>query len=199
MSEVSPKAAFDALFVADRINRSTGPVSLDEIQVFIYLACLLALYDGKPVSKWGYGFLATPASSPFSVDLFNAIESLKAARLFSPHDEKVVLSLRGQDELAMWCELDWFADRVPYLEGATGASAAMPVSSVKAGVILEPDISRAVALDVPKELLEDPEFSEVYEQFKVLRTSLGDAVPDHMVPAVVWLSFLLEQADAARR
>ncbi|MPY33146.1 hypothetical protein FNH09_18335 [Streptomyces adustus] len=199
MSQAAPEASFDALFVASELSREGEEVTLSAVQIFIYLACLLGLYDKKPVASWGYKFLSTPASSPWSMELYNAVEWLKSKRLLAADEEKFRLTPTGKKELELWMSLGRFSDRVPYLRGATGASAAMPVSSVEEGVSREPHLARAVELDVPQELLEDANLKQVYDQFSVLKATLGSDIPDYMVPAVVWLSFLLEQATKVER
>jgi hypothetical protein len=199
LSQASPAASFDALFVASEVSGEKEEVTLSGLQVFIYLACLLGLYDKKPVASWGYKFLSTPASSPWSMELYNAVEWLKSRHLLTAKEDKLQVTALGKTELKLWLELGRFSERVPYLKGATGASAAMPVSSVQEGVAHEPHLARAVRLDVPQELLEDANLRQVYDQFAVLKTTLGDEIPDYMVPAVVWISFLLEQATNAGR
>jgi hypothetical protein len=199
LSQASPEASFDALFVVSEVSEETKEMSLASIQIFIYLACLLGLYDRKPIASWGYTFFSTPTSSPFSFELYNAVEFLKARHLLATDENKLVITQAGRRELDLWMQLGRFSDRVPYLRGSTGASAAMPVSSVEQGVALEPHLARAQKLEVPQELLEDGNLAQVYAQFAVLKTSLGSDIPDYMVPAVVWLSFLLEQtADSGK-
>ncbi|MER6069979.1 hypothetical protein ABT187_14250 [Streptomyces sp. NPDC001817] len=199
MSQASPEASFDALFVASELSDENEEVTLSALQIFIYLACLLGLYDKKPVASWGYRFLSTPASSPWSMELYNAVEWLNSRHLVTVNEDKVQVTAAGKAELKLWLELGRFSERVPYLRGSTGASAAMPISSVEQGVAHEPHLARATKLEVPQELLEDANLKQVYEQFSVLKTTLGSDIPDYMVPAVVWLSFLLEQAANARR
>ena len=197
MNQASPEASFDILFVVSEISDDLGEISLSAVQIFIYLACLLGLYDRKPISSWGYTFISTPASSPFSLELFTAIEFLKSRHLLESNEDKLHITKAGKRELGLWLSLGRFTERIPYLRGSTGASAAMPVSSVEEGVTREPHLARALELDVPQELLEDANLVQVYDQFAVLKSTLGNEVPDYMVPAVVWLSFLLEQAADA--
>ncbi|MET8944206.1 hypothetical protein ABZX30_11615 [Streptomyces sp. NPDC004542] len=197
MSQASPEASFDALFVVSEISDETKEISLSSVQIFIYLACLLGLYDRKPVASWGYTFFSTPTSSPFSVELYNAVEFLKVRQLLASEEDRLVITEAGRKELDLWLQLGRFSDRVPYLRGSTGASAAMPVSSVEEGVAREPHLAKAQQLEVPQELLEDANLAQVYAQFAVLKRSLGSDIPDYMVPAVVWLSFLLEQTANA--
>ncbi|MFK0129148.1 hypothetical protein ACIQRZ_02235 [Streptomyces rubiginosohelvolus] len=192
---VNPDASFDHLFVIGELSKAGQSLNLGEVQIFIYLACMLGLYDGRPVATWGYSFVATPDSSPFSIELLEASDSLIASGLIATAGEFMTISERGQKELDRWERLTRFAPRVPYLRGATGAAVAMPLSVVKEGVELEPQLHNARALQHSRHLLDEAGISQIYRHFQVLESSLGKNVPDYMIPAVVWLSFLLEQDD----
>ncbi|GGY34448.1 hypothetical protein [Streptomyces anulatus] len=194
MKDATPEASFDALFVISRVSNEERLISALEIQVFVYLACLLGLYDKRPVSKWGYSFLSTPSAKLFSVDVINAIDFLAGKGLISSDGDTCRIAEAGKRELALWSDLSRFSDRIPYLDGATGASTAMPIATVQEGVSLEPHLSRVTKLNVSRDLLEDSGLVQVYAQFGALEKALGNPVPDYMVPAVVWLSFLLEQS-----
>ncbi|MFE9057144.1 hypothetical protein [Streptomyces mutabilis] len=197
MKDATPEASFDALFVISRISTEERSISALEIQVFVYLACLLGLYDKRPVSKWGYSFLSTPSARLFSVDILNAIDFLSEKGLIVSDGDSCQIAEAGKRELILWSELSRFSDRIPYLEGATGASTAMPIATVQEGVSLEPQLAHVAKLNVSRELLEDSGLVQVYAQFGALEKALGNPVPDYMVPAVVWLSFLLEQSAGA--
>jgi hypothetical protein len=192
---VNPDASFDCLFVLGELAKTDQSLNLSEIQIFIYLACMLGLYDGRAVAKWGYAFVATPDSSPFSVELLEASESLISSGFVISSDEFMTISDRGQRELLRWERLSKFSPRVPYLRGATGAAVAMPLTVVKEGVELEPQLRNARSLRHSRHLLDDAGVSQIYRHFQVLESSLGKDIPDYMIPAVVWLSFLLEEND----
>ncbi|MGW0657560.1 hypothetical protein [Streptodolium elevatio] len=192
---VNPDASFDSLLVLGELGKSDQLLSLGEMQIFIYLACILGLYDGRPVADWGYSFVATPDSSPFSIELLEASVILVDSGLATSTGEFMTISTRGGEELARWKRLARFSTRIPYLEGATGAAVAMPLTVVKEGVELEPQLRNARSLKGSRHLLDEAGISQIYRHFQVLENSLGRDIPDYMIPAVVWLSFLLEQAE----
>jgi hypothetical protein len=49
---VIPAATFDALCIGSRLSEALGCVGRTEFHLFSYLACLLAMYDTKPVYYW---------------------------------------------------------------------------------------------------------------------------------------------------
>lgn len=197
LTKVSPEASFDLLYVVDNVGSPAASPSLDSVQVFVYLAALLALYDGRPVAEWGYEFISTPTSAPFSSALFDASEALQAGQRLRKASDGFVVTDLGRMELSRWAALDRFAGHIPYLDGATGASTVMPISSVRAGVEMEPQLARARSLNLSRELLDDVGLTQIYSQFAALQNALGNDVPDYMVPAVVWLTFLLEKNGTA--
>jgi hypothetical protein len=52
---VSPYAAFDSLYIAAALKTNVQYPVIAEVHVLAYLAVLLSLYRGQPVSDWGYG------------------------------------------------------------------------------------------------------------------------------------------------
>ncbi|MGW5304552.1 hypothetical protein ACWERF_11510 [Streptomyces griseoluteus] len=180
----------------EQMNEQGYELTSPETQLFCYLACLLALYGGQPVADWGYDFAATPSIAPFSADCVDAIDLLTLQRFMHEEEGTLRTTQRGKAQLARWSGLSLFKSRIPYLEGATGAATALPVAAVGHGLAQEPQIMRATRLHDSRPLLEEVGLSGVYEQFKALESALGASVPDFMVPAVVWLSYLLKQDSA---
>lgn len=193
MALESPEAAFDVLYVIAGVEETYSSLSGIELQLFIYLACILGLYDGRPVSDWKYSFVAAPTSAPFSAELLNAIERLKRIRYVEEDEDFHRATDEGRIELERWMKLSRFSERAPYLHGAIGAAKTMPMAFFRNGIELEPQLRNAVFLRESKHLLDDAGLAQVYSQFKVLAEALGDSTPDFMVPAVVWLSFLLDE------
>ncbi|MER6810918.1 hypothetical protein ABT299_16725 [Spirillospora sp. NPDC000708] len=190
---VNPDASFDALYVLHELAQGGQSLSLVEIHVFLYLACILGLYDGRAVSKWGYSFVATPDASPFSMDLLTAVRSLTGSGLIEAADDFMTVTEDGQAELGRWERLSRFKQRIPYLRGSTGAAIALPLQSVTDGIQLEPQLHNAELFRHSRHLLDEAGVSQIYQHFQILERSFGQDVPDYMLPAVVWLSFLLEQ------
>ncbi|MFJ1553578.1 hypothetical protein [Streptomyces mirabilis] len=170
-------------------------VTASEVQLFCYLSCLLGLYDGRPVSDWGYEFAATPSISPFSTACSDSLEILQFRRFVVEKDGAFTISPAGATELERWGRLSLLSGRTRYLRGATGAATAIPVAALGNGVSLDPQIVRASRLHDSRPLLEEVGLSGVYEQFQALESALGGKVRDFMVPAVVWLSYLLQQEE----
>jgi hypothetical protein len=80
-SDIVPEDYFDCLAIAVGTPRSVAPLSVQELHLFSYLACLLALFEGRPVADWGYRFALTSKGYPFSAEFEAARQALVDARL----------------------------------------------------------------------------------------------------------------------
>ena len=76
MTRLNPDATFDCLFVANRLQSQRSSISVQEIHLFTYLACLLWLYRERAVSDWGYKFVGTEVGAPFSREIDTALKEL---------------------------------------------------------------------------------------------------------------------------
>ncbi|MFJ2475503.1 hypothetical protein ACIOWI_21300 [Streptomyces sp. NPDC087659] len=195
MASPCPEASFDVLYVVREMGKQQFAVTSPEVQLFCYLSCLLGLYDGRPVADWGYEFAATPSIAPFSTACGDSLEALEFKRFLHEKDGAYSITASGVTELERWGRLSLFRGRIAYLSGATGAATAIPVAALSNGVALDPQIVRATRLHDSRPLLEEVGLSSVYEQFRALESALGGEVRDFMVPAVVWLSYLLRQEE----
>jgi hypothetical protein len=195
----NPEASFDTLYVVREMGEQGVSLTSSEIQLFCYLACLLGLYDGRPVSDWGYDFAATPSITPFSTACSDSLEALAFRRFLVEKDGTFSISSTGESELGRWSQLSLLSGRSKYLRGSTGAATAIPVAALGNGVALDPQIVRATRLHDSRPLLEEVGLSGVYEQFQALESALGGKIRDFMVPAVVWLSYLLQQEEQGDR
>lgn len=193
MSRMGSYAAFDSLYLVGHLTAGSPKITLPELHVFAYLACLLAVYDGRPVATWGYEFVATENTAPFSKDLLEATESLTSAGLFYGESKLYSLSDDGIQELSNWEKLRRFSDRRRYLRAATDTATALPVNAVAEGISHEPQISLANALNSPRPLLDDAGRTALHSHFEALEKALGRNVSDLIVPAIIWVTFLLDQ------
>lgn len=191
---VSPEATFDCMAICNRMAWVAGGASESEIAHLSYLACLLSVYRGSPPSEWGYDFAATTNASPFSVALNSAIGRLKSAHLLDDAPQGLRLSELGRAELKRYARLAIFANRLPILEAACSSVIAVPLSTLSRSLSAEPQLRRALQLSSTRPLLDSSGRHAIMAHFKALASAVPDA-EDLFVPAVVWLSYLSEQAD----
>lgn len=194
MSVLNPTATFDALFLIARADVPGGLFD-SEIQMFSYLSCLLSLFDGKPASDWGYDFVAVPPLQPFSPDIDIAIKGLASGGLVFSSDAGWLISTIGLDELKLWQTLSTLENRGRWLSPAVGSIAFHSVASISDRLAREPSLAVATKLGSTRELLEAAALGPLYEQFAALREVVGPAASELLIPADVYLRFLVGRSE----
>lgn len=187
-------ASFDALAITAALSERFDSASLAEVQTVAYLACLLSVYDGRPSAEWGYGFATTDTMTPFSPDLLEAIERLRNSGLVNQDGVRYAPSSLGSGWLQRWASMRRFESRTRYISGATGATDALPLPALSNGLRKEPQIASSIATDSPRALLDDYGRMTLHQYFRTLEESLGPG-SDLLIPAVVWLTFLLNEDE----
>jgi hypothetical protein len=186
-------AAFDVLVVIQRLSSAEGGATAGELHVFAYLACLIALYEGREPEDWTYGFAATPAGAPFATAVFEESARLRAAGLVLDSEDVLVLSNVGHSELALLRALPSMARRERYLEAACASSTLLPLPSVADAVSLEPQLRRALESPSTRELFKPVGREMVARQFRAVSAELRRRSPqtaDLLVATTVWLTYL---------
>ena len=108
---LNPDAAFDCLFMADRLGRESGMFTKAELHLFGYLACLLWLYRRRTLSDWGYSFVGTELGAPFSLDIDTAIWELYERGYFVRALDRLRVSATAQEQLQEFLELSLNKER----------------------------------------------------------------------------------------
>lgn len=193
---IEPTAAFDTLALTALLEPTFGNIMFSEIHLFSYLSCLLSLYKGRPVSEWGYNFAATKEGSPFSPQLASAIEQLSAAGLLTGAPA-LRLSEIGRSEYQFLRTLS-IASREVYLSSASASILALPVGGIRTALSQEPALRRVSSLTTTRQLLDNADTYALYDQFQVLSEAIGPNIHELMIPAIVWLTYLLGVAQASQ-
>lgn len=192
-------AAFDCLYIGNRLQKALRNFAAAEAHMLAYLACLLSLYRNQPVSDWGYGFSGTRNGSPFSFDLNAAFDALRSAGLVAAQGDYFTLTTDGEHECAELSVLSMNQERIECLDGACSCLLTMPIGIVRNALLQEPMLRPVAHLTDARPLLEGPGLELLYEQFKELSAAIGVEVVDLMVPATVWLSYLAGVARSSDR
>lgn len=188
---LSSVAYFDCLALTTRLQRRLPDPSIAEIHLFAYLSCLLWLYEGNPLSNWGYDFVVTRNSFPFSRELRVALLFLTGTGYVETiNQQQIHVSNSGIDEYTMIKELSLFSQREKYLDGACSSLLSLPVGIIRRAICKEPNIEAAVSLEQSRRLLTETDTDFFYEHFRALSSTLGIESNDLIVPAVVWLEYL---------
>jgi hypothetical protein len=190
MNQLSSVAYYDTLAITAKLQEHLDRTALSELHLFAYLACLLALYRGKPVSDWGYGFVATENGSPFSPELGSAVRRVVAQGLVVEFEQYLTINAAGREEHAILQQLSQYNARDEFIEAACSSVLAVPLGVIKSAVSTDHDMKIALQLHDTRRLLSDPALERLHATFEALTEEVGIDVKDLIVPAVVWISFL---------
>lgn len=189
----NPEAVFDALYTGSILQRHFGNVARGELHLFTYLACLLSIYSGKAADDWAYGYAGTRMGAPFSAELDSAIEDVLRNGM-ATGDEFLNISQSGLLEVTELGSMSFFSTRIIFLDAACCSVLALPVGIVRDALSQEPNLRPISRLGTSRRLLDQAGLDLLYEHFDALRNAVG-TVPDLMVPATVWLSFLAQSSN----
>jgi hypothetical protein len=189
----NPEAFYDALLVLSELAPSLNGVSRLEVQRTAYLACLLALLRGRPLSEWGYRFARTEFGTPFAAGINDALEFLLSSGMVSyqggrfylgPHSGRLEHFLGG---------LASFSGRNEFLEAACGSVLAVPPAVFSEGLDNEPTVQSALHRAQGGGLLEGPAMQLLYEHFRGLAATIDVQRSDLLTPSMIWLSYVANQ------
>jgi hypothetical protein len=186
-------AGYDALFVTDALSRFADGAAAVELHLFSYLACLIAVYDGRGSQEWQYPFVSTPAGAPFAEVLAEEADRLRAAGRLLDAGPLLVLSDLGKSELEALRSFPSAELRTRYLEVACSAATLLPLPTVAHAVSQEPGLRHALSAHAPRQLLGNAELMLVDEEFGAVTEALVERPGEHhdlLVPTTLWLSYL---------
>lgn len=190
MSGVNSFAYYDTLAIVSKISGRFEKTAISEVHLFAYLSCLLALYQGRPVADWEYGFVATETGSPFSPEIESVLGELTANSLVDEMDRYLTLTPSGQEEYAALGELLRYQKREEFIEAACSCILAVPLGVIRSAVTTDHDMKIARQLQDTRRLLSDAAVEKLHNAFQALSEEIGIGIKDLIVPAVVWLKFL---------
>lgn len=191
----NPEAIFDSLYLSKTLQENLGDFARSEIHLFSYLACLLSLYDGHPISFWGYSYIKNEYGSPFSFEIEEAIKTSESQRFLSKNDDKyLIITESGLEILNHLTNHAVFSDRLLYLNVAITSITLLPFGMVKESVSNEPVLNSAQNHDKRRNLIDENNVAMnlLYDHFRILKLALSDKYNDITVPALVWINKLFE-------
>lgn len=198
-SEISPQAYFDCLAISESAPRSVGPLSRAEIHLFAYMACILALIEGKPINEWGYTFALTSNGHPHSVELNGSIDLLvRHGKLREDKEELLSLTENaGRAEVRGLASIRSLDERLRWIRTATECALALPVGTIRYAIENTPGVDAAIALGQRRDLLGDEDIDRLYEERRLIMEVLGEDSVDLLAPAVAWLTMHLVAEERA--
>lgn len=191
METINPFAIYDTLFVGNKLQRYIGDFNSSEIQLFCYFSCLLSLYDGNPISFWGYKFIKNDLGVPLSTNVYDALDCLVRNNEVEKTSDYYKITSDGHSKCELLSELGRFHDRRKYLDAACESLLALPLGYIRSSINSEP-IVRAANNSAVRTLVDEENgaITLLYEQFELLKEVINSHDADLFVPAVTWLKYL---------
>ena len=190
MREIKPDPYCDAVHIFSALRKSLQPISIIETHLFAYLSCILGLWEGQPLSQWGYAFAVTSEGFPYSADFEDARAELVPRGL-------VIVDNDGRlrpNEMALDREIDdlfsserW-KERRKFTEAAVSCALAFPTGLIRYAIGQSPDMKAASLLHQRNALFTESDVESIYQEYTVIRDAIEGDANDLLSPAVVWLS-----------
>lgn len=186
----NPEANFDILFLLYRLSPVYGYVGIREIFNLCYLSLLLSIFDGKPVSDWGYNFTYSE-NDPFSYSLLNEVKIMsKAGFLENNTLDSYRITENTSIILKNLMTLERFGRRIKYLQACADATLNIPLPLVVDSLNYEPMLQEK-KISFNRELLgEGITIHKLYDQFNGIRQVLDKKVEDLWIVSTLWLKYL---------
>jgi hypothetical protein len=189
---INPVAYFDVLSLGERIGRVIKGFARQEAHLLGYAACLLSLYEGKPVADWGYEFVATGYGLPFSEEMNASIEVALSLQHVRAEGTLLAVTDQGTVEVSNLRKLDGNRERDRYLEGAADCLLVFNPGNVREAFSYDSTISFLRSGNRTEWLLTAPVVERLYLNFEQLRHALKYQPRDLSVPMVSWLKYLIQ-------
>jgi hypothetical protein len=199
VSEIIPEAYVDALVILNDAPASVLPMSVNEMHLYSYLGCILALFKGKPIADWGYPYSITSEGFPWSAEFDQARETLCEAGLINVDDNGLMTPRPSEltAELETVLGLGPWTERRPWLRAAVECALALPIGSIRHAVSRSPGVAPSFLLGQRARLLEPSDVTLLYREYEIVSAVLGAETHDVLSPAVIWLSArILRKEDA---
>lgn len=182
-------ALTDVMFLVGLAPSSIAPISVAELHLYAYLANLVALNRGLPVSDWGYPFSVTTEGLPFAHDLEIARENL--ARRSIVYEEDGCLRVECDlflDEMSILDSLAQCVRRKDWLSDALVCALNLPRGAIRDAINNTPGVAVSLRNRRASALLKDTDVDVMYSEFALINDVLGSNSRDPLQPIMVWLS-----------
>lgn len=194
MRSINIYTNFDVLYLLNSMKIKYKELSFYEINVLLYLAKLLSIYDGNLSGYWKYDFTNSEAGAPISRDILNEMEVLHEKGNIETQDD-IYFMLKSKDiidKLEVISKQYTFNWRIKYIEGAISATLSKSIPKVMNAIQNEPGIQYYYHLDRSGVLHDesDKEVDGLFSDFMILKEVVGDSREQLLVPASIWIEYL---------
>lgn len=188
-------ASFDTLYIIEKTKKHCFGLSVYELNFLSYFSCLLSLYQGCPVSEWGYMFLRNTMGAPVSAEIVESFEVMEKRGELQKQDTISCITDRGENRLSFFMGMERFKNRRPYLDAACDCLLMESILDIlstisRDAVISESSIHALKGLNCN----DNSALSLLYQQFDVIKKAIGRR-DNLFIPANSWLMYLKQNQE----
>lgn len=138
---IKHQASFDVISILLSVSEFGLDLSESEIQILSYLSCLLAMYDGKKYSEWGYEYSITSLNCPYSHDLSESLAILEKQGKVQVKDGYYFVVEETYKLFHKLSPLSLFQTRTKYTRTASSCLADINIAEMRTAVMSFPELS----------------------------------------------------------
>lgn len=186
---MKPEASFDVLYILDRLREVFPDVHFMELNSLIYLAYVLAIYDGKTSENWRYQFAQHKFGGPYAEELADTVEFLKSSGYLREKNGRISFTEASALMLNINKNLHSLGWREKYLAATSDAVMSRQLPTAVHAIQREPMLAQASSANWRSMLGVGSFLDALYEQIAALHDALGKKSEDIWIAALTWLDY----------
>ncbi len=190
MVQTNSTAIYDTLLIAKILVQYNKDFNFSEINLFCYFACLLSLYNGQPLSYWGYNFIKNEFGVPISAEVQISVQRLiELGHLANTSPGYYNITEKGINFLDTLNYIQRYQERRNYIENACNTLLVNSIGHIRQIINQDPVISTVKESPLRVLLNETSGTTELlYKQFTILKSAIKcDIDKDLFIVALSWL------------
>lgn len=188
--QVNPSAIFDILFISNSLKKKYRDLDFNELNFLSYFACLMSLYDGNPVTGWGYTFYKNKNGVPVSSSIADAVEIMTESCELLENEGYYEITDYGEVNLNEYNDISLFIQRKKYLSAACECLLTDTIVTLLSTLSQEPLIEESKIHELkPLNTDRNSALALLHSHFDIIQEVVG-LQQELYVPAYIWLQYL---------
>lgn len=188
--QVNPSAIFDILFISNSLKRKYRDLNFNELNFLSYFACLMSLYEGNPVTGWGYTFYKNDYGAPISSAIIESVDVMTWNGELLNNDGYYGITEYGEANLKEYNDISMFVQRRKYLSAVCECLLTDTIVSLLSTLSREPVIEESmIHAQKPLNTERNSALSLLHSHFAIIQEVVG-IQQELYVPAYMWLQYL---------
>lgn len=188
--QVNPAAIFDILFISKNLKQKYRDLSFNELNFLSYFACLMSLYEGNPVTGWGYTFYKNDNGVPVSSAIAEAVEVMTGNTELMENGGYYGITEYGEVNLKEYNNISMFIQRKKFLSAVCECLLTDTIVTLLSALSHEPVIEESKIHELkPLNTDRNSALALLHSHFDIIHEVVG-IKQELYVPAYMWLQYL---------